>query len=249
MYKLGKLPPKDDVRTLSLQKYVDVKSLPPLPSQIEWNKKVADYPMYMNDQIGNCAIAGPAHLLQTWSANDGTIITPSDQQVIEGYMKVGGYQPGKPETDNGCYLLDVMNFWRKEGLFGHKIGAFMSLKKAHDPALIRLAIYMFGGVNIGVALPMAAQDMQDVWDLPPQVSLTNEWAHNSWGGHCVVLVGYDLESVTCVTWGKLVKITNRFLEAYCDESFGMISSEWLGADDKCPPGFDGARLKADLQLL
>jgi hypothetical protein len=41
-----------------------------------YSNKVGNYPMYRNDEIGNCAIAGPAHQIQTWSANDGEETRP-----------------------------------------------------------------------------------------------------------------------------------------------------------------------------
>jgi hypothetical protein len=54
---------------------------------------------------------------------------------------------------------------------------------------IATAIWLFGGVYIGVELPIAAQT-QDVWDVPANPGAEDE--PGSWGGHAVYLVGYDL---------------------------------------------------------
>jgi hypothetical protein len=246
--KLGKNAAKFDRRTLHLASYLQPLALPQIPNHCTWSSKVPSWPMYDNDRIGDCAIAGPAHLVQCWTGNDGQYVIPSDHEVIAGYEKVGHYNPHDPSTDGGCVLLDVMNTWRRDGLFGnHKIGAYVAVTPAqHDH--ICAGIYLFGGLTIGLALPEAAQDMQ-VWKAPSRFHRYGPYAPGSWGGHCVVLVDYNETELTCVTWGGLKRMTWNFLSAYCDEAYAAISNDWLGPDGRAPNGFDTRALAADLAAL
>jgi hypothetical protein len=141
--KLGKKAAKFDRRTLHLASYLQPLALPQIPNHCTWSSKVPSWPMYDNDRIGDCAIAGPAHLVQCWTGNDGQYVIPSDHEVIAGYEKVGHYNPNDPATDGGCVLLDVMNTWRKEGLFGtHKIGGFVSVTPADHDHMVCAGIHL-----------------------------------------------------------------------------------------------------------
>ena len=82
MYKLGKLPAKHDLRTLCFENYY---TFPDPPAERLWSSKVSDYGMIRNDEIGDCAIAGPGHLIQTWTANADKEIILSDDEIVETY--------------------------------------------------------------------------------------------------------------------------------------------------------------------
>jgi hypothetical protein len=242
---LGKLPPQYDPRTLQLAKYV-THELPAAPAKQIWSAKVKSWPMYMNDKIGNCAIAGPAHMVQGWSANAKKLVTIPDEAVLKGYQDVGGYQPGKPATDGGCIMLNVMKYWAKTGIGGHKIGAYASVSP-RSTLYVQDAIYLFGGLNTGFALPVTAQN-QSVWDVVPGAAKNQDAQPGSWGGHCVNIIDYDARSLTCVTWGALKKITWAFFKLYCDEAYAIISQDFLSGG-KAPNGFDVASLQTDLTAL
>ena len=249
MYKLGKKPAKHDARTLKLASYLKVADLPPIPAEVKYHERVRNYPMYQNDVIGDCAIAGPAHQIQTWSANDGTEITPTEGQVLEGYQRVGGWNPADPSTDQGCILLNVMNAWRREGICGRKIGAFAAVNNDGIDTF-KAGVYMFGGAMLGVNLP-AAIEGADEWVLPGHVPMRQrrEWQAGSWGGHCVPATGFDNSYVYFVSWGKVMRMTWDFLFAFCDESFIAVAPEWLGPDFKAPNGLDMTTLLRDLTRL
>lgn len=242
---LGKLPPAHDVRTLQLAKYIS-EALPPAPESKAWSKPVKSWPMYLNDKIGDCAIAGPAHMIQAWSANASKIVTLTDEQVLQGYKDIGKYNPENPNTDGGCIMLDVMKAWRKTGIGGRKIEAFASVSP-RSTLYVKDSIYLFGGLNTGFALPVTAQN-QTVWDVVPGAARLTDAQPNSWGGHCVNIVDYDARSLTCVTWGKLKKMTWGFFKNYCDEAYAIISQDFLSAG-KAPNGFDIAALQKDLAAL
>ena len=242
---LGKLPPKHDPRTFQLAKYIS-SALPAAPAAQCWSAKVKGWPMYMNDKIGDCAIAGPAHMVEAWTANASNLIQVADADVLKAYEDVGGYRPGKPSTDGGCVLMDVLKYWRTTGIGGHKIGAFASVSP-HSSAYVQDAIFLFGGLNTGFALPVTAQN-QSVWDVVAGASHNPDAKPGSWGGHCVNIVDYDARSLTCVTWGALKKMTWAFFKAYADEAYAILSNDFINGG-KAPNGFDLASLQADLAVL
>ena len=175
-FRLGKLPPRLDSRTLQLAKYLLQQgtalprklALPPAPPSVDWTAKIPAWPMFSNDTLGDCTTAAAAHMIQCWTANAGDAFTPTNPQVIAAYSATGGYIPGDAATDNGAVELDVLNYWRQQGIAGHKIDAYVSFS-AQNFEHTRAAINLFGGIYIGLALPLSAQN-QDVWDVPSFIS-------------------------------------------------------------------------------
>ncbi len=68
--KLGKQPYKHDPRTMRLAKYIDMGALPPAPTELSYADKVHPWPMYGNDQLGDCTIAAAGHMIELWGAMD-----------------------------------------------------------------------------------------------------------------------------------------------------------------------------------
>jgi hypothetical protein len=241
--KLGKLPPKYDRRTLRMADYLDHAILPPPPPQVDWSKKLTALGMMANDRIGDCTCAATGHLHQLWTANNGPEVTPPDSAIIKAYEDVGHYVPGDESTDNGCVELDVLNYWRKVGIGGHKIFAYVGLEP-RNRLHVELAISLFGGATIGVALPVSAQ-RQHVWSVvggPDAVP-------GSWGGHEIALVAYNPMGLTCITWGKLLVMTWEFFVKYTDEAYGVLSADWAAESKKAPSGFTFAQLEQDLKVV
>lgn len=251
--RLGKKPPKHDKRTLKLANYLNLAQLPPLPNSAAWSPAVlanGGYPMFKNNVWGCCAIAGPAHLIQTWTANAGSIVTPTDADVLRAYSDVAGFDPeltdayGNNPTDTGCNLLDVLNYWRKVGIAGHKIGGYVKINHCSVTEM-QYAVALFGGALIGVALPdsvvdgdlIAARWDDGVHDAP-----------NPNNGHCVVFSGYDA-GWEAETWGAVKDMGYGFGARFIDESFAVFSPEWLNAGGKCPAGLDAVALLADLEAI
>lgn len=249
-YKLGKLAPRHDVRTLQFSSYVDAAKLPPLPQWVRWSQYCKAFGTMLNDRIGDCAIAAPGHAIQVWTANHGSQVTLPDSSILAAYSAVSGYDPRTGSNDNGCVMLDVLNYWRGKGIGGRKIGAFVSLN-SRDKTEIKEGIYLFGGVYVGVALPKAWQS-QKVWTAPPQFRNRinmRPWQPGSWGGHAVWAVDFDAQYVTVITWGQLVKMEWAAFTTYVDESYACVSSEWTTNTTKAPNGFAIDALMADLQTL
>jgi hypothetical protein len=241
--KLGKLPVRTDVRTLLLARYVDRTQLPAPPAQLDLTPHVHDWPMYANDRIGDCTIAAAGHMIEAWSAvAHGRSVEISEAAAIRAFEQVKAVDPRTGEE--GAVELDVLRYWRKRGIGRHKIGAFARVSVA-DPALVRTAAYLFGGLYIGLALPLTAQE-QAVWDWTD--SLTGPARPGSWGGHAVDVVGYSADGLTIVTWGRLKQMTWSFWLRYCDEAYCILSSDFLDRG-RAPNGFDLAALKDDLALI
>jgi hypothetical protein len=165
--------------------------------------------------------------------HDGQV---TDDDVIAFYSGSTGYDPADPSTDQGGVMQDVMAYWRREGIAGHRIAAFFELDP-HDLDEVRAALYLFGGVNLGIALPQSALDQIDAgqpWDA------TSRHARIV-GGHDVWLVEMDADgNGTVVTWGQLQKFTRAFWDRYIarngGEAWAACSLEWI-ADDGISPGW------------
>jgi hypothetical protein len=199
----------------------------------------------LNDDLGDCTIAAAGHMIQTWTANAGAAFVPSDEQILRAYEDVSGYSPSDPSSDAGAVELDVLKYWREVGIAGRKIDAFASLEPSNEDH-IRQSVSLFGGCYIGVQLPACAQG-QNVWVMPPY-GPTGDGAPGSWGGHAVPVVGYGRRGLTVVTWGKLLRMSWQFWRAYVDESYAILSTDFLIAG-KAPNGFDQHQLRTDLNLV
>jgi len=241
--RLGKLPVRVDVRTLSLAGYVDTAVLPRPPAALDLAAPVPDWPMYANDRIGDCTCAAAAHMIEAWTAAaHRRAVEVSERSVLRAFDAVKLIDPATGEA--GAVELDVLKYWRRTGIARHRIGAFARVR-LHDHALVRAAAWLFGGLYIGVQLPLTAQ-RQDVWD----------WTHRldgparpgSWGGHAVDVVGYDASTLTFVTWGRLKQMTWAFWDRYCDEVYALLSPDFLERGE-APNGFDLAALERDLALI
>lgn len=242
--KLGRRGVRHDARTLLLGRYLSPQ-LPTPPLQVDWLREQTDWGMMLNDRLGDCTIAGCAHAVQLWSANTGAEAAIGDRTVEQYYERWAGYDPSDAEhTDNGGIELDVLKLWRKQGLDGHRLLAFADPRVAHLTE-IRQSIALFGGVYIGLDLPLTAQ-RQEVWDVNPAGGAEAE--KGSWGGHCVFVGAYDPTGFTCITWGARKKMTVAFWQAYCDEAHTLLGGDWLAAKG-APSGFDQQQLLADLRSL
>jgi len=246
-YKLGKHPPVVDDRTLRFSDYVTT-ALPTPPDSVTYYQKVPSWPMYYNDQYGDCTCAAAGHMIQNWTANAATEISPPDQSVLTFYEHFVGTPP---PPDEGCDMLSVLRYWRKTGLDQHKVTAFTSLTlKNHTQA--KNAIDLFGGIYIGVALPNFTVSGQDIVSIPwvvPSGGPVGDAAPNEKNGHCIPAVGYDEDQLWIVTWGVLKSMGWDFYDAYADESYAVLSADFIGASGESPEGFDLAALRRDLAQL
>lgn len=244
---LGKLAPRHDERTLQMAKYCAMAAPAP-PAHINWAGNVPAWGMMLNDTLGDCTFAAAGHMIQGWTFDaTGTPIIVSDAAVLKGYEDVGGYVPGHPETDNGAVELDVLNYWRKTGVGGHKIAGYTALEPRNYQHIMQ-SVWLFGGAYIGVALPLSAQTQHLVWSVPSN-GPHGRGTPGSWGGHAVPVLGYNSQVLMFVSWGQVMYMTWQFWKYYCDEAYAVLSQDWLKSNKLAPSGFDFTTLQQDLSLV
>lgn len=245
-FHLGKHVPRHDSRTLRFAKYI--AKLPAPPAVESWYTAVPSYPMDGNDSVGDCTIAGAAHMIETWTYNESppTKEDFSTQDCLNDYYALTG------GPDTGLDLLTVLQQWQGAGLSWHGgnpdvIAAYTQLSTG-DAGEAQQGIALFGGVYIGLELPnfivYSVDPTAIVWDVPPGGAVGPN-APNPSNGHCVCLVGYDANYLYFVTWGAVVKMTYAFYAAYSDEGYAILTQDWMGSGE-APSGFDLAQLQADL---
>ena len=234
-----------DPRTFQLEKYITDREaiLSAPPRLVKWTKGISSWNMFDNDTIGDCTCATIGHMIHAQSAGEVEVQT---EDVLKAYSDITGYD-GTTETDTGAYTLDVLNYWRKTGVGGHKIHAFaeVPIKRAS----IHLADWLFGGVYLGLLLPISAQNQIGTeWKYSYE---DYEWATypGSWGGHAVPIEA-DRYGIETISWGAIQRMSWSFLYEYCDEAYAVISDAWLERRGKeGVPGFDLESLERDLANL
>jgi hypothetical protein len=245
--KLGCAPsdPDDLLRELKLAHYLDASAMSEfIPPVVRLYQDVPQF-MDLNDVEGICVPAEMAKQVRGWTQNaTGTAATITEADVQYVYVNGAGYVVGDPSTDNGWDLLSQLAWWKKTGIAGHKIGAYASVNPLHH-FMMRATAYLFGGIDIALALPISAQN-QTVWD----AASGSNGAPGSWGGHCVTIQGYnDAGNALIETWGYEQEATIAFLDKYCTEAHAIISLEMLNGTIAPVTGLDLAALNADLKLV
>ena len=241
--KLGKLPARRDRRTLQMKKYV--APLPPPPA-VYWSKGFPSWGTMLNDQLGCCTIAAVGHAIQVWRMNLGgnvsmPRITPSDSTILTGYEQWCGYNPSDPSTDQGGVELDVLNDWRQQGLAGDKILAYAAPAPS-NVLHVKQAIFLFAGIYIGFAVPQSAMDQFSAgqpWDV-----VANDGGIV--GGHAVFCPDYNSAGLFAITWGQRQFMTWAFWAKYLDESYALLSPDWINSKNLAPNMVDLTTLQNDL---
>lgn len=244
--KLGKLAPKINPKTLQLSKYLGTAV--PAPPNKAWREYKIDpnaWQMFGNDSIGDCTCACIAHMVMLMTAHTGTMVVPTVDDVIGAYSAVSGYNPQNGTNDNGAAITDVLNYWRTTGIAGHKILGWAQVDQTNITSM-KQAIWLFGGIDIGVNLPNSAMsqfDSNTSWEVLP-----NDGGID--GGHSIPNFGYGRTGTNCITWAKRQPMSWDWFLKYCDEAYAVITQDWINqATGKTPSGFDLVTLQADLNAL
>src|ERR1700691_3488684 len=135
-YRLGRKRPVARCPRFALKNYL-TRGLPTPPASIEYTRPAAAAlsEMYENDKLGDCVIAGMAHVVGALTGGAGPKpYLYSDKQIIGLYSAIGGYVPGDPATDQGCDEQTALNYWENNGALppkttsptgAHKIAGWM----------------------------------------------------------------------------------------------------------------------------
>ena len=245
--KLGKHAPKPHPKTLMFAKYLKDAALPAPPAKRAWEYVIPDskWGMYGNDTIGDCTCASKAHILMAVSANAGSLIVPTLDQVIGLYSAVTGYDPATGANDNGAAMTDVYDYILKNGFAGRKIEGWVQIDQTNRQNFA-LCVELFGACDVGVQLPNSAMkqfENDQPWDI-----LADDGGID--GGHCVPYLGYGSQGETCITWAKRQPTGIPWFAKYCDEAYGILWDSWFDENTGLSPNkFDKDALWADLQAL
>jgi len=107
--KLGKKPADHEAVRLGLQlrSFVDVSQDPPL--LIGRVNLIRAWGMLGNDQVADCVWADAAHGTMQWRAAANVDVPAfTDQNVIDAYAAVTGYDPADSSTDNGTGMQEAI---------------------------------------------------------------------------------------------------------------------------------------------
>lgn len=244
--KLGKQAPANDPKDLLFSKYADLTLLPPSPTTLQNNQGLFNWGMMGNDVAGDCTMAAGGHAIMSWTDSAGSLFIPSRAEVIGAYSALTGYNPSNGQNDNGATCNDALNYMKQVGISGHKILAYTKINN-HYQLEVKASIHLFELLYIGVSLPLSAQNQLTRWSVT-DTSLKGKAAPGSWGGHCVVVVGYNPDGVDIITWGQRIRVTWGFWATYVDEAFAILSPDFFNKGVAIN-GFNLPLLQQDLSLL
>lgn len=240
--KLGRKAVLTDTRTMRLSRYFTA-TLPPPPAAVDWTKGVTAWGEMLNDELGDCTIAGLGHAVQIWTVNASKEITVLDAQVLAAYESWCGYDPKDPSTDQGGIELNVLKDFKAQGFAGHNLTAFAAVLPANQ-IHVEQAINLFVGLYIGMDIP--AYIMPDNGNVPNLWQLNPGADNTIIGGHCVYVTGYDQVGPKFISWGANYQMTWAYFAKFVDEAYALISKDFIEASGLSPSGFSLMDLETDL---
>jgi hypothetical protein len=234
-YHLGRVPSQPDHRTFQLAEFLRPDRITP-PDHADWSTPVTEWGMMGNNLYGNCVIVTAAHELLTWNANEShNTQRITDDAVIDLSRTMGAL--------DGYQIINRLKYWRTNEMWANPLWAFAGYEPA-DRTAHETAIHVLGAADIGLAMPAAWQG-QPLWS----TGIGPRFRKASWGYHSVPLVAYDTTTVTCVTWGRLQRITWPALLEYCDEAWGLINPAWITNQGHAPNTLDLPAIHAALVAI
>jgi len=253
-----KLGVVDDPRTFHLRTLLDLQALPKIPANWRYAHALRTVPMFANDAHGDCTCARHGHRITAQEYVTQQREAPlTDSDVLAVYSAVTGFDPATGAHDNGAYMLDVENHMRRSGMgrekdgSRHTISAFVKVDHTNH-AEVAAAINLFGGVGIGVWLPLSAQAQTDPdleWKGPDHGEWTGPYEPGSWGGHAIEGIGFNRRGVEAYTWGREQFMTWDFWDHCVDECYAEISEDWLRRGGTTVRGFNLGQLQGWLSEL
>lgn len=251
--QLGRRARNPAARHLLLARVLLASELPPVPES--WDGYLggkAAPQMYKNDHFGDCTIAGLANHARLQAAVDGRSLPEfTDQEIVDYYLKLTG------GADDGLVETEVLDYACATGFPLDGRYRFRT-RVTVDPANwahVQLASFLFGGLYLGLSLPLRAQSQAEHWSVEGD-GVTGDDAAGSWGRHCAVLSGFDgtpsawdkpgqpVGNVSILTWGEVVYATRHWLATYCEEAYAVVDEAHLAMK-----GVDVQKLLAEAREL
>ena len=234
--QLGRNKPPDDGKKrvrVKLADYIDKGKLPerkptlPIPDG-------AMFGLFENDRLGDCVIASYANRAILEAARMNACLGFLDADVERTYFTLTG------GSDSGLVPHDAYEALLAQGFpLGGWYRAVARASIALDIESLKLACDLFGGVLLGCDMPLTAQTSGGIWT----VGKGTDAVPGSWGGHELVLAGYEGENLL-VTWGEVQPADDEWITTYPDDAEVVLSSFSLGL-----PGVAGQDLLADLRAM
>ena len=229
-------------------------TLPPAPPTADYSPKgqPALSNVYLNDQLGDCVIAGAYHVVAAETGNAGRLFTATGDQIIKDYSAIGGYNPANPATDQGCDEPTALNYWVQDGFAnGTKPLGWVAVDATNRDELTA-ALFLFENLYFGAELP-------DAWINPIPNASGFQWDAAGppvpENGHCVIGVGYSSAGVTIDTWGLLGTVTWEALSKYFapaanGAAYVLLTPDQLAkGQTRAPNGVDWASLISDFDSI
>jgi lysozyme len=214
IFKLGKKDPIPGRKCLVLGDYLLQVPTAPIHPPLDEAPNL-NYPMDLNDQYGDCTVAGYDHFKETVTyLLKGTGINLTEQQIIDFYKT---QNPGFPQEDNGMVIQLFLEYLVNNGI----IVAFAKINLS-DQEMLKAGIFLGLAVIAGVQLQEAQQQQ-----------FPNTWSYVLGspivGGHCITINGYDSVNslYKVVSWGKEIDATAEFIEKQTDEIWFVITQDHL----------------------
>lgn len=254
--RLGKQPPfryYSDIK-IKVASYLTMEALSPPPSILPAIGRGIDFKMYLNDTLGDCTCAALGHKEQIDSARTHAPDVPTNDIIRDLYHQTG-LQQGLSDND-GRYMEGVLKYARETGILQaagdptvgaggrEKILGYAAVNFMNDIEF-RTALWLFGGLYIGMALPETAARQIEAgksWSLDHR--LGGNAAPGSWGGHAV----YATTGVTLITWAARQEYTAGFRKTYFDECYAVLTEDWVQRTT-APNGFNKQQLIEDLAAI
>lgn len=216
-YKIGKRAPSPHRDAVNFSDFLlTMPTAPIVDAAPQFN-----YPMDLNDQIGDCVVAGFDHFRQIVSGLlTGTQVNFTQDQILAFYKTQNpNFVLGSATHGGGSMYDGGMNIQTfLEYLVNEKyILGFARVDWTNQPQF-QAAIY------IGLCL-MAGVQLQNVQMQQFDQGLPWDYVHGAAvdGGHCPPVAGYNGAEVDMITWAKVQKCTPAFIANLMDECWFVLT--------------------------
>lgn len=254
-HRLGRKPAVHNRRTfrlgLALHQALATLPAPPASSDDYVSAVLRQSPQgwidWWNTSLGDCVCEDSGHELMLHTANAGTIVVPSAQDILSLYETVGGYVQGNSSTDQGCDETAMCQYLVSTGLCGQKSAATGPLDPSNLDHL-RWCVQIFGACRLGIIVDdamISAFESKQPWEQPANPDDPNA------GGHDVPIVRYDAQYAYVVTWGALQPVAWSLVanSAFLDEAHVSVDPDFVRAGGTTVAGFDLAQMLSDAQAI
>ena len=165
--KLGRLAAQFDP---AVPKLGDVLKAPaPLPPTELRYRNIQYSRMLLNDQLGDCTVAGIGDIWEYWKNITGVHPVMTDNEAEVHYSAITGYVPGKSATDTGAVELDVLKYFSNIKMISSSPAQLTKFIAVSSMSIedIKYSVHALGNCYIGVNLPDSAMTF-NTWDVVPR---------------------------------------------------------------------------------